>query len=1491
MLTALIQMPFVQSEITGRLKAKLEAETGYRVNFDKVGVLWYDEISLNGIQVYDRNDSLMADINRLIVNFDITGITKNGRVHLNKVALDRPTVHMIKHPGEDTLNLTVFIQSLKKLARKQTKTKRRTWVTFTDVFIDKGYFTYNYIEKDSFPPDRFDLFHFKISDINAHLEDFEIFNDSVSFYSDFLNTRDPVYNRLHIEDLQSNFLYCDNLMSFKDLNLDIGESTIKDSLVFTYNSPAALSYFVDSVNIDARINNSILDAKDLSLFATYFKGQKAKHEVSGVFSGGVTDFSVYELNINYAQRSKIRGSMEFAGLPNVGETFMFLTLDEANMYNEDLQRIIPGQRDTLLTPLGQTYIEGQFIGFINDFVSNAIFETEIGYIETDINLKLYEDDKAARYKGDLVLSNFDIGKYFNQPENFQEVSLVGEIKGSGLVLENADFILDATVSSLGIKGYNYQNIVTNARLASELFEGKLSIDDPNLQFTTEGTIDLNEDKELIQVTASLDTAFFRELNLSKEKLSLSGDFNIDATGLSIDSLRGNAQFSNTDIEYKNNLLHVDTLSVISRKDTLGREILLTSDLVNFNAEGDFNLTTAWSDLQILLKEYKYILSNEKEKLNTIKKSSSDESYDIDFTVTGFNMMPILDLVESNLQIQDTIALVGTFQNGETSILNGFLETDTLQIKNLIFKDLSVDLSTSKFRDSTNVLAYAVVQSSKQKVTEALNTENLFFEAIWSENHIDLEFFAKQEGVENDATIIGELDFLTDSTRLRISKADFNILNKNWSIDQENSISWIDRVFRVKNFDIYHENEQISFDGIISDSVFHELDLNVNNFQISTLNPLMRVKYYGELNSDITLGNLLQSPEIDGVLSIDSLKVDDFLVGNVRGVSEFNKESQKIALDLNVIRQGFETISLKGDIFPKSDRNQLDLVATFDDANLTIFEPYLKKIFSDIKGTARGDFKITGMLDYPILRGNGFIDDGGIRMNYMNTYYTFRGAIFFDENQIGFRNLRLRDVNNALGILNGGIFHDGFEYFTLDLRGELENFKVLNTTLKQNELFYGEAFATGDLEILGSFENLYVTANATSEKGTHIHIPVSDEVESTTTTDFITIEDADSDPVTEDEEEIEEEIDLSGLILDFNFDVTPDAYLEIIFDDKTGDILRGYGNGKIKMIIDTQGEFNMFGDYQIERGDYNFVFYNVINKHFSILPDSRITWYGDPYQGVLDIRASYSNLASLRPILNIPQDDQVTTTNTDVARKYPVNVLMDIDGPLLSPAVDFDIEIGDYPRQMLAEVQAFHRDVQNNEQYLNQQVFSLLVLGGLTPRNTFTVENTFAGNSMGELLSNQISYWLSQVDDNLDVNLDFQQFETFRVRLSYSMLDGRLTITRDGTFNNAANAPGLDNSNQPVNELIGDWTIEYVLTQDGKLKVKMYNKTDYNNIYSLTGSDVNAGLSLLYTENFDNINELLGRDKKKKKEEKDSEDDEKENISAGEAVLREENDPE
>ena len=123
----------------------------------------------------------------------------------------------------------------------------------------------------------------------------------------------------------------------------------------------------------------------------------------------------------------------------------------------------------------------------------------------------------------------------------------------------------------------------------------------------------------------------------------------------------------------------------------------------------------------------------------------------------------------------------------------------------------------------------------------------------------------------------------------------------------------------------------------------------------------------------------------------------------------------------------------------------------------------------------------------------------------------------------------------------------------------------------------------------------------------------------------------------------------------------------------GDIIRGRGNGQLNFHLNPDGDFTMFGDYTIEQGGYNFTLYNIVNKEFNILPDSRITWLGDPYGGVIDILASYEQFVSIGPLL-----DTAYRSAPEIRRRYPTRVILGIQGPLLSPEINFDVEVENYP---------------------------------------------------------------------------------------------------------------------------------------------------------------------------------------------------------------------
>jgi hypothetical protein len=176
-------------------------------------------------------------------------------------------------------------------------------------------------------------------------------------------------------------------------------------------------------------------------------------------------------------------------------------------------------------------------------------------------------------------------------------------------------------------------------------------------------------------------------------------------------------------------------------------------------------------------------------------------------------------------------------------------------------------------------------------------------------------------------------------------------------------------------------------------------------------------------------------------------------------------------------------------------------------------------------------------------------------------------------------------------------------------------------------------------------------------------------------------------------------------------------------------------------------------------------------------------------------------------------------------------------------------------------------VNNNEQEMNKQVFSLLLLRSLSPigLNSYASAGSGVGN-LTELLSNQLSSWLSEVNKNLEVGVNLsgfnqQSIENFQLRLSYTALDGRLKVTRNGSFTNTA-------SQTTAASLAGDWTLEYNLTRDGKLRAKVFHRT--NQTLATTGvaltnqATTTQGASLMHTQSFSTLRELLPWLYKKKK---------------------------
>lgn len=1505
----ILQLPSVQRYLADRYLRGFSDVVGFKTTIQNINFSWFDRLELDDIVVEDPEHNKMFEISHLSLNYDISNLIQGTNINLDAIYIDSARVYftrILEHDSIRNLNINVFINQINKQYSSGKKGGASSRLNIGEAVVEKSLFTYDNTGKDSLSG--FDYNHFSLKIAEAQLQNFIALGDTVEFNVSTLVAKDQK-TKFGINNLSSFFRISQKGLQFKGLHLQAGRSTISDTLIFNYNSQSDLSDFVNKVKIEAHFDKTVIHPNDLALFAPAARRLGLPLILSGVMKGSISDFKLKDMDIR-SGNSVLYGSIDMEGLPDIKETFIQLSLKNSRVNFNDISFIFSDATLKRLTPLGTLSLNGEFIGYPTDFVAKGKFSNQLGLISSDINLKIDEDAfEKSSYKGQISLTNFDLGMYLADTANFQKINLDGSISGSGFSRSSANFRLIGNVRSVGIKKYNYRNITTDARFASQFFSGELKITDPNVQVEAKGSIDLRGNRNLIAIQAKIDTLNLHKLNIARQKLFIQGDVDFNMSGLTLDSLVGVAHIKNLSLNYKDQWLRQKDITITTTRTDKIRSMRFQSEVVDAKAEGDFYFSSLFRDIPILVNEFIMNIRNDKARLATYyaKKSTTTQKYTADFRIKLKDIQPVTSLLTFDLGAGKNIDIEGKFTHGNTNVLSAFSRFDSLKYGNILFMDTEIELNASKISDSTQALAMVYVSSEQQQLGNLL-TKDLVTEVIWNKDHIDFNLSLDQQTRNNYLRLNGAIDF-TDSTYIHLLPSSrVQLLEKVWNVDAANNLAIKNKEINIQNLKWSNDEQVIKLNGHLSTDPEKKLALFIEHFNLATLNSIIQRKLSGKVNAEVTVSDAYAQPSLQNEIDIRELKVDDFLVGDITGNNTWDPIEKKFKVEFLVDRLDTRIVSCTGYYDPYNTENALAITASLQKTNLKIIEPFLKGIFSNIEGTLTGIYSVTGMLQRPILKGEGDIEDGKLTVDYLKTTYQLDGKIGLRQNAIYFKNIQLSDLLRSKGKLNGEITHLNFSQMAINLAASFENFQLLNTTARDNNLFYGQGFATGDVSFTGPLNNLKITANATTRKNTRISIPIAG-TSSIERKDFIQfVNFSDSLYQKKISKQINKKINLTGITFDLNLDVTPDAYCEIIFDIKSGDIIHGRGNGKIKLQLDTKGEFNMFGPVVFTEGGYNFTLYDIINKEFKIESGSSITWYGDPYQGSMRINAVYNQLASFAPILN-----EVALQNApQIRRKYPVKVILKLDGPMLAPQIDFDILAPDLPKSMTVTVENTSRTVRLaedfqafksrlDEQELKRQVFSLIVLRKFSPAESFNTSGSLV-NSVSELFSNQLSYWMSQVDNNLEIDLDLgsmdqESFNAFQLRLSYTLLNGRLRITRDGTFGNQGtnSTTGNTGTNPQANQgnfssAVGDWTVDYLLTADGKFKVKMYSRTNVNPVNTNLNSQnaITTGVSLLYTQSFNELKDLWKRNKAlTKPEDEDAEDEEV--PPANNAVKKDESD--
>ncbi len=1013
----------------------------------------------------------------------------------------------------------------------------------------------------------------------------------------------------------------------------------------------------------------------------------------------------------------------------------------------------------------------------------------------------------------------------------------------------------------------------------------LSIDDfystvnLNKSSITLNNLHLNKKESFLRgnVTVNLDDGF-KLKNISNSSInfninpilfeSFRSNFNIN------DNISGELQFYGTREE-----LTINSLS-------------LSSELFEFNAEvnildvlsEDIEINTLINDLDINEEylSYKFEI-NEKFNLPFLKG---------DLNINNKNLTISLSETESSetkLNLKGSVNLYDNL-NYQIDIISKLGENDEiLEILDLSYIDLNTSIKGSseelnhiisnvnltKNNNEFNLNADSYIQNNILEGRIGIYSDNINIESSLSGNILKKTFevdsrtdvrgedrsgnieFSTQSNLKinliNPNNIISflkldQLYFKNSNDELNLENLyelnkilDTDIINQESEFDFEISLS--ERLFQIESF----LGERFKINGYYRDSDDLNFDIKISNVLVNNFFDINKNPISGNINSDININRSVENRTFRLDSNLSDLQIKDYDLGelsvNIFGNTDYNS----YAVNIDLSKEELTSVKGEGSIIVTDEDPNIDIDIFIQDLDISFIEKVGSNTMSNISSTISGEVNLWGQSNSIQHNGKLYLNGSRFTIPYLNIEYllTENSEIDLYNQNFEFNNVSIKtESNNLPTSLVGKITHQDYKNWNLDLDFQSERLYILNKEYDETEGFYGRAYMGGNIKINGPTNQVSINIDGVTKTGTSITIPQSNNY---TIDDFSFITFTDLNSYSEKSLDSKRISDNKNKTLDLNMNlqINESAEVEITIDQETGSYISGKGNGDLLMEIDSDGKFNIYGDYTTNEGIYNFRNLALIDKKFQLKKGGTITWDGDPLSAQMNIQATYEVPGGANPALLLD--------NPNFNKKIPTDVDIKLTGELTKPnSPDFEIFFPNTSSTVTSEI-----NYRLNDPEVRQlQAISLLTQGIFINEVSVSIEGVT--NNIYEKVSEVFSDLLGGSQGPLEVGLNYLQGDKseildiktedrFGVTLSTKISDKIL-------FNGKIGVPigGIEET-----LIIGDVQVDFILNEDGTLRAKVFNK---ENEFRYIGDELGytQGIGLSYQVDFQTFRSLLSK---------------------------------
>ncbi|MBS1501781.1 MAG: translocation/assembly module TamB domain-containing protein, partial [Bacteroidetes bacterium] len=1242
----------------------------------------------------------------------------------------------------------------------------------------------------------------------------------------------------YLKNLSGNATVDTNQILVQNMHVLTNHSDLKNYLRMKFKSFDDFNDVEDKVYMDGDFKSSRISSDDIAYFTDGLDKTKFDLGLDGRIRGYVNNLRAKDLLVTGGQATYVKGDFSLKGLPDWKNTFLELNFEEIATNKRDLDYLYSNftgdptaKVPAIIAKFGQVNFSGRFTGLQNDFIAYGTFKTKLGRFDSDLNLKIH-DGSPPVYSGKIAMHNFDLGTLINVSD-IGRTSLLANVAGKGDKIDDLAEKMDANIKYINFKGYDYSDLQLSGTFAKKMAAASITVNDKNIRLDASGTLDLNPKLPAYKFNTNISGAHLHELKLLKDTIAFSGSITADFSGDNLNNTEGNILASSIHVIDPRNDYLVDSVYLSANGTGEGREIDLKSDIAEGSLKGNYDLATLPAYFKTIVKKYIPSLQTGTDHFEPQKFS---------FNLKLKNLDPLLAFFNPNLKVPDQGTFLGQFDSEkQTATLTGLIKT--IRLGSTVFHDFIIDESTNDKYLGLNI------SLSKINFTDSLFIKNIDITNFLQRDSLNFNVKLADKNATNQLDLYGLVQFGRDTTaKLNILPSDVILENQDWKIDNKVRIRLLAGKTQISGFELSNGTQKVRINGLISDSPEDVLKVDFEKFSMATFDQLTAksadIRMKGTLNGNVSLSAITKSPAFDAHMGIDSFMMNKVYIGDVNMTSTLDSNRNQADVKMNIVNHGLETMNIAGAyILGKNAEDKLDFNITMNHSEAIIFSPFVKDLVSNLKGTVSADLKVAGTLSDPGFDGNIKLENTGFTVNYLKTAYTVSHTLNVSNSVINVDDMALRDAKGGEGVASGKVDLNDVSNPDIEVTLNARKLLALNTTFKDNHLYFGTAYATGRFTFSGPTDKMNIDIKAKTEAGTVFNIPLntSSVAENYDFIKFVSHTDT--------MKQVPHAKAFYGITLNFDLSVDEKTTVKI-----TTDYGKLEGNGvanNLKLNISSLGDFNMYGDFLITTGKFEFIAKDVISKNFQVTQGGTIRWTGDPENAEINLRAIYEVRTSVLPLYQAAGQAQ---PNTQVL----VQANLILTKSLLQPNIDFDFNFPTDPT-IKDDLGTYLNDYNNR----SQQALSIIVRRNFSSGtgNDITKQAVgTAGEAVSEFAFNKLNTVISQSNaiKNLDLNIRSFNDASASLRLFNErfVLSGSL-FNNTGSTNLFNNNTSLFNTN--FNNLYKDFSAQYLILKNGSLNArysyKLLNSTTLNDIDQIGAQYVN-GLGLLYQRDFDSFGEFI-----------------------------------